>query len=139
MALFATLAMVTACMFGLVSLYFFARVRFARATDDDRRDAVRAKPRAGADESACMNKQCVSYRMLHASWRNRSYNMAGRRGWSLSVTRVSGYSSDSSLVVFVVFVESASARSADFVLFEPLAFAGSRLTLWSSRTSSAGL
>ena len=77
MALFATFAMVTACMFGLFSLYFFARVRFARATDDDRRDAVRAKPRAGADESACMNKQCVSYRVLHASLRWRKQHTRG--------------------------------------------------------------
>ena len=35
MALFATVAMVTACMFGRLSLYVFVRVRFARATDDD--------------------------------------------------------------------------------------------------------
>jgi len=35
MALFATVAMVTACMFGRLSLCVFVRVRFARATDDD--------------------------------------------------------------------------------------------------------
>ena len=35
MALFATVAMVTACMFGRLSLYVFVRVQFARATDDD--------------------------------------------------------------------------------------------------------
>jgi len=39
MALFATVAMVTACMFGRLSLYVFVRVRFARATDDDGDDA----------------------------------------------------------------------------------------------------
>lgn len=58
MALFATVAMVTACMFGRLSLYVFVRVRFARATEDDdgrRRGRVHGVPR-GSDESACMDK-----------------------------------------------------------------------------------
>lgn len=67
MALFATVAMVMACMFGRLSLCVFVRVQYARATDDDGDERrMRTRPRAyPSDESACMDKQYASRASIH--------------------------------------------------------------------------
>lgn len=76
MALFATVAMVTACMFGRLSLYVFVRVRFARATDDERR---RDERRARSTASPWMSQHVwinSIHRVFLLTWRDRSCNMS---------------------------------------------------------------